>query len=343
MNSRTSVWRPVAIARGARTNLALLALLSAVFLTGWMAFAYATAPARWSLVLHAAGGFAILALLPWKSMIARRGLGRPWPGRWASVLLGVLVLVSLVAGLLHSTGLLVYIGPLTAMDFHVGAAIAAVPLAIWHVVARRVRVRATDLSRRNVLRGGAAVAGAAAAYAASELVVRATGMPGAARRFTGSYEAGSFEPGLMPVSSWMFDAIPRVAQETWRLAAGGREWSYDELFAFDDRLTATLDCTGGFFSTQEWAGARLDRLIGKAGSASIRVVSSTGYDRRFPIERAGSLLLATRLGGQALDQGHGFPARLVVPDGRGFWWVKWVSAVEADDLPHWWQSPFPLQ
>jgi hypothetical protein len=307
--------RTIAIARGARTNLALVALLAVAFFTGWVAFAYATAPARWALAIHAAGGFAILALLPWKSMIARRGLGRPRPGRWASILFGTLVLVSLVAGLMHSTGLLVYIGPLTAMDFHVGAAIAAVPLAIWHVVARRVRVRPTDLSRRSVLRGGAVVAGAAFAYGASEVVVRAAGMPGAARRFTGSYEARSFVPAAMPVSSWMFD----------------------------DRLTATLDCTGGFYSTQEWAGARLDRLIGKADGSSIRVVSATGYDRRFPVDRTGSMLLATRIGGQELDPGHGFPARLIVPDARGFHWVKWVSAIEVDDLPHWWQSPFPLQ
>jgi DMSO/TMAO reductase YedYZ molybdopterin-dependent catalytic subunit len=335
--------RTIAIARGARTNLALLTLLAVAFFTGWVAFAYATAPARWSLAIHAAGGFAILALLPWKSMIARRGLGRPRPGRWASILFGALVLVSLAAGLLHSTGVLVYIGPLTAMDFHVGAAIAAVPLAIWHVVARRLRVRPTDLSRRSVLRGGAVVAGAAFAYAASEMVVRATGMPGAARRFTGSYEAGSFVPAAMPVSSWMFDAIPQIDRSAWRLTAGGRHWSYDELATFDDRLTATLDCTGGFYSTQEWAGARLDRLIEKTDATSIRVVSTTGYDRRFPIHRAGSMLLATRMGGQDLDSGHGFPARLIVPDARGFHWVKWVSAIEVDDLPHWWQSPFPLQ
>ena len=335
--------RPVAIARGARTNLALLALLAVAFVTGWLAFAFATAPARWSIAVHAGGGFALLALLPWKSMIARRGLGRPRPGRWMSVLLGVLVLVSLVAGFLHSSGALVYWGPLTAMEFHVGAAIAAVPLAIWHVVARRIRVRPTDLSRRGILRAGAVIAGAAVAYAASESVVRATGMPGAARRFTGSYEAGSFEPAQMPVSSWILDEIPQLDAPGWWLNAGGRDWSYDELFAFDDRMTATLDCTGGFFSTQEWAGVRLDRLIGTADGASIRVVSVTGYDRRFPIDQAGSLLLATRFGGQVLDSGHGFPARLVVPDGRGFWWVKWVKAIEVDDLPHWWQPPFPLQ
>jgi DMSO/TMAO reductase YedYZ molybdopterin-dependent catalytic subunit len=335
--------RAVAIARGARTNVALLLLLAGAFFTGWLAFAFATAPARWSLVIHAAGGFAILALLPWKSMIARRGLDRPRGGRWASVLFGVLVLISLVAGLLHSTGLLVYWGPLTAMDFHVGAALAAVPLAIWHVLARRVRFRPTDLARRNVLRAGAVAASAALAYAGSEMAVKATGMPGAVRRFTGSYEAGSFQPASMPVSSWMFDAIPHVDPDAWRLRAGGREWRYAEIFGFDDRLTETLDCTGGFFSTQVWAGARLDRLIADAQGGSIRVVSVTGYDRRFPVERAGSLLLATRFGGEALDSGHGFPARLVVPDARGFWWVKWVTAIEIDDLPHWWQSPFPLQ
>src|SRR6202022_2878258 len=195
-------------------------------------------------VIHAACGFGILVLLPWKSIIGRRGLGRPRPGRWASVLLGVLVLISLAAGLLHSTGLLVYWGPLTAMELHVGSAIAAVPFAIWHVAARRVRVRPTDLSRRSVLVAGAVVAGAAMSYGASEGVGRATAMPGAARRFTGSYEAGSYQPSQMPVSSWMFDSVPQINQQAWKLTAGGREWSYDELSAFDDRLTATLDCTG---------------------------------------------------------------------------------------------------
>jgi DMSO/TMAO reductase YedYZ molybdopterin-dependent catalytic subunit len=333
----------VAIARGARTNLALLALLAVAFLSGWLAFASASSPARWSLVVHAVGSFAILVLLPWKSMIGRRGIRRPRPGRWVSVLLGVLVLVSVAAGLLHSTGLLVYWGSLTAMEFHVGAALAAVPLVIWHVAARRVRVRPTDMSRRGVLLGGAVVAAAAVGYAASEVLARATAMPGATRRFTGSYESGSYQPDRMPVSSWMFDSVPATNPRAWRLTAGGRHWSYEELSGFDDRLTATLDCTGGFFSTQEWAGAWLDRLIGKPDSATIRVVSMTGYDRRFPIARASSLLLATRVGGSPLDAGHGFPARLVVPDGRGFWWVKWVSAIEVDDVPAWWQTPFPVQ
>jgi len=331
------------IRRGARTNLALLVLLAVAFLTGWLAFAFATAPTRWSLIVHATTGVAIIVLLPWKSMVARRGLGRPRAGRWVSIVFGVLVVASIVAGLAHSTGLLLAVGPITAMDVHVGAAIAAVPLGIWHVLTRRIRLRGTDLSRRTFLRGATALATAGAAYAASEVAVRAVGLPGAGRRFTGSYEEGSYQPELMPVSSWMFDAIPDLDPSAWTLRAGGKDWTYGEITSFDDRVTATLDCTGGFYSTQEWSGVRLDRLIGSAAGQSIRVVSRTGYDRRFPSEEAPSLLLATRFGGVPLDAGHGFPARLVSSNRRGFWWVKWVVAIEIDDLPSWWQSPFPLQ
>src|SRR5260370_3214831 len=152
-----------AVARGARTNLALLLLLAAAFLTGWLAFAFATAPSRWSLIIHATSGFAIIALLPWKSMVARRGMRRAQPARWASILFGVLVIVSLGAGLLQSTGIALSIGPFSAMDFHVGGAIATVPFAIWHIAVRRIKLRPADMSRRAAVRGGAVLAGRAPA------------------------------------------------------------------------------------------------------------------------------------------------------------------------------------
>ncbi|TMG09639.1 MAG: hypothetical protein E6I00_14625 [Chloroflexi bacterium] len=332
-----------AIKLGSQTNVALLGLLAIAFLTGWLAFAFGTAPARLSLIVHATGGVAILLLLPWKSMIARRGLARPRGGRWASIGLGMLVLLSIAAGLGHSTGLVLSWGPFSSMEVHVGAALAAIPLAVWHVVARRVKVVRADLSRRTFMKGSVALGAAAVSYAASEILVRAATLPGGARRFTGSYEAGSFQPAVMPVSSWMFDAIPVHDPDAWTLRTPGREWSLRELATFDDRMIATLDCTGGFYSTQEWTGVRLDRLLPDIRESSIRVVSSTGYDRRFRAGEAGSLLLATRFGGTPLDAGHGFPARLVAPDRRGFWWVKWVVAIEVDDVPYWWQSPFPVQ
>jgi DMSO/TMAO reductase YedYZ molybdopterin-dependent catalytic subunit len=333
---------------GRRTNLALLAALSAAFATGWLAFAYATAPARWSLLLHATSGFAIIALVPWKSIVVRRGLRRARSGRIASVALGLLVLASLLGGVLHSTGVLRWWGAYTAMELHVGAALVAVPLAVWHVLARPVRPRRIDLARRTLLRQGATLVVAAAVYSATEAAARLLRLPGGERRFTGSYEAGSLQPELMPVSSWMFDQVPVLNATRWRLQVAGpsavRAWTYEELMSFDDRLRAVLDCTGGFWSEQDWSGVLLQRLLPETGDrGSVRVISHTGYERRFPIADLPRLLLATRLGGQPLSADHGHPARLVVADRRGFWWVKWVVGVEVDGLPHWLQLPFPLQ
>ena len=86
---------------------------------------------------------------------------------------------------------------------------------------------------------------------------------------------------------------------------------------------------------------RLDRLVDTGQGESIVVRSVTGYWRRFPLAQAGQLLLATEVAGRPLSPGHGGPVRLVAPDRRGFWWVKWVESVEIDDLPPWWQPPLP--
>ena len=323
--------------------------MMAAFATGWLAFSYSTAPARASLVVHASAGVAILLLAPWKSAIGRRGLARRRPGWWASLAFSALVLVSIAAGILHSTGILVAAGALTAMEVHVGAAIVAIPFFAWHVYARRSLLRLPDLSRRRLLQMGMLAGSAGLTYAAGEIATRLGRLPGGDRRFTGSYELASFQPDLMPVTQWMFDPVPAIDAATWRLTltlpARTHRLTYSDLAVHDHRLTALLDCTGGFCSRQEWAGVWLSELVaGGAGHArSIRVKSVTGYDRRFPVEELPRLLLATRIGGNPLSPGQGYPARLVAPDRRGYWWVKWVDTIEVDELPYWWQLPFPMQ
>lgn len=330
------------------TNLALFVLLGLALVSGWVAFFYALAPSRWSLIVHATSGYAIVALTPWKSVIAAGGVQRRRPGWWASLLLTVLVVVSVVSGVLHSTGLLIAAGPLSAMEVHVGAALIALPFTVWHVIARRIPMRAVDFSRRSVLRAGALLAGAGLAYGAGDGIVRLLTLPGGRRSLSGSYEYGSFQPALLPVTQWMFDGVPAIDPRAWRLlihsSSTTRAWSHDELMRFDDRVRATLDCTGGFYSTQDWSGVWLSRLIpdGTKG-ASIHVRSLTGYDRRFSIAAADQLLVATRLGGAPLDPGHGFPVRLVALNQRGYWWVKWVTSITVDEVPAWWQLPFPMQ
>jgi DMSO/TMAO reductase YedYZ molybdopterin-dependent catalytic subunit len=154
------------------------------------------------------------------------------------------------------------------------------------------------------------------------------------------------------VTQWLDDRVQVLDPAAWRLRvrAGGatRDWTYGELAGFGDRVEAVLDCTGGWYARAAWEGVRLDRLLPPGaleragGHASLVVASATGYRRRLPLSDARTLLLATRLDGRPLGAGHGFPARLVAPGRRGFWWVKWVTSIELDPAPWWRQPPFPL-
>ena len=330
---------------GRGTNLALLVLLAGALITGGLAFAIGGGWAFWALAAHGAVGLAIVLLAPWKSVISARGIRRARPGTPASVLLASLIVLAVATGVGHAMGW--WTGVL-AMQLHVGAALLSIPLAVWHIVRRPVTPRASDLSRRSLLRAGAIAGGGIVAFGAVEGLVRVTGMPGADRRTTGSYERGSFDPGSMPVTQWLDDEPPAIDPAPWRLlvrsSGGDRRWSYEELAgSATDRVRATLDCTGGWYATQDWSGVRLDRLVEFDDDArSLVAVSATGFARRFPTSDAASMLLALRVGERELSAGHGFPARIVAPGRRGFWWVKWVVRIETSATPWWWQSPFPL-
>ena len=80
----------------------------------------------------------------------------------------------------------------------------------------------------------------------------------------------------------------------------------------------------------------------KEGAESVSVESITGYARRFSLDHAHRLTLATEVGSRELSHGHGFPLRLVVPDRRGYDWVKWVTRVRVLGSSHLLQPPLPL-
>jgi DMSO/TMAO reductase YedYZ molybdopterin-dependent catalytic subunit len=329
---------------GRRTNLALLALLLLAFVTGVASWMVGPGLVRWIVIAHGVVGLSIVALAPWKSTIARRGLQRRRPGRGTAIAFAVLIMTSIVAALVHVTGVIESVGTLSPLGIHVTAAVAAIVVGVVHVLQRPVRPRATDLSRRSLLRSGAVLGAGAAGWLALEGVLRVTGVRGASRQATGSFETGSGVPAEMPITQWFNDQVQEVDAASWRLriSDGARTYSVDDLAAFDDTLLATLDCTGGWYAEQVWRGARLDRLLDGTDGGSIVVRSITGYGRRFPRSDAAALLVATHVGDAPLSAGHGAPARLVVTGRRGFWWVKWITAIDVDDEPWWWQPPFPL-
>ena len=68
----------------------------------------------------------------------------------------------------------------------------------------------------------------------------------------------------------------------------------------------------------------------------------TGFARWFGASTLDDVWLATGVGGRTLPYGNGYPARIVAPGRRGFWWVKWVSEIQPSQRPPWAQSFFPL-
>ena len=325
---------------GRRVDLALGLLLVAGVLTG---VAANTVGVDWPLdliQLHAAAALAILLLAPWKYVVIRRGLRRPRRRRATKALslsLAAFVLITIGSGLLHSTGRVEFAGPLTLMQIHVGAAIGALLAVAAHFLGHAVHPRRADADRRALLRLGVLGAGAAVATTAWDT--------GAAigRRFTGSVPKPALE-----VTSWFDDGVPRIDPARWRLRVGAAGYDLAGLRALPhERRTAILDCTSGWYSEQDWDGVRLSALLAAAGvpvgaARSVEVRSATGYARWFGAGTLDDVWLVTAVGGSPLSYGHGFPARIVAPGRRGFWWVKWVTSIQPSTRPPWAQSPFPL-
>lgn len=313
-------------------NATLLTLFVITVASGGLAFALGAAPLATVVVAaHGVSGFGLLVLAPAKARIARRGLRRPGTSRKViSWTLSVLVVSAIAGGLLHAVRGFVPVLGLLPMQIHVGAALAAAVLLAAHVLPHRHRrwplVRRVDLDRRTALRAATVAVGGLALW---------TVAPGRERRFTGSHQVAA-----LPVTQWLFDPVLALDPVAWRLRLPERALDLDAIAALPQTtVRAVIDCTGGWWAEQLWRGVLLADL-GLPPSA-LDVVSATGYRRRLP--GPPGVLLATHAGGVPLADGHGGPARLVVPGRRGFWWVKWVVAITPTDEPWWWQPPLPLQ
>jgi hypothetical protein len=284
-------------------------------------------------------GLGVVVLTPWKTVVARRAATL----RLASLVLAAVIIVCLAAGFVEvfaGYGLVAGISPI---QVHVGAAFVAVPLLVWHLLRHpRQLPRRTDLGRRSLLRTAGFVASIGVGYVALEGLGRLAGLPSARRIASGSHRV---LPDAIPATIWLADRVPALAADH-RVLVDGAEMSIAELTARAVPVRARLDCTSGWFADAEWFGVPLDALVAAdrlAGATSIVVTSVTGYRRRFPVTDADALWLATAFQGGPLTTGTGAPVRLVAPNRRGFWWVKWVASVELSDMPAYAQPPFPLQ
>lgn len=317
-----------------RADLMLLwAALCFSFATGVLSLWVGEGRAWLVVWAHGAGGMAVILLVWSKLGVIRRGLNRRWPNVGLSLVAGLAAVAMIGAGLAHSMGL-GNLGPFTALGWHIAFALALFPLVVVHLATRPVRPRRGDLTRAAFLRAGALVVGAVSVKAVFEATL------GASRAATGSLEVSSPRPTV-----WLNDPTPQIDPAGYRLRAGGTVHTLASLGALPQHeVTCRLDCTSGWYATARWSGVLVSDLLGPTppGTKSLQVRSQTGYSRRFDPTIAGSMLLATHLDGEPLPAGLGAPARLVVPGRRGFWWVKWVTAIDPSTEPAWWQAPFPV-
>ncbi len=322
------------------TNVLLLATIATLVTTGLVAWVLPETQATPLYDLHRIAGAGLLIALPWKDLIARASLARRVRRRiLPSAIPGILATVALAAtlalGVAWTAGLVSFDRPIpySAMNLHVFAGIALVPLTGWHLARRWERPRARDLlARRAAIRlvglgGLALIVGAVAARVPAD------------RRVTGSKAARSFSGNDFPVTIWELDEVPRIDPVTWRLEVRGladeRPVALSDLAALPMReLDAIIDCTGGWWSEQRWQGVGVRDLLTAKGlpahARSVTVRSVTGHAWTFGLDDLGEALLATGVGGEPLSAGHGAPVRLVVPGRRGFQWIKWVGAIAVD-------------
>ena len=162
-------------------------------------------------------------------------------------------------------------------------------------------------------------------------------------------------------------ADPTVDAGPWRLTVNGAverplTLTYANLLAqpmqqqYESMMCVSNEVGGPYMSNALWEGVRLQDLLTQAGvkSGAIKVVfyAVDDYSDSITLEKAmePTTLIAVRMNGVTLPQGHGFPARMLVPGIYGMKHCKWLTHIEVvttDYQGYWqqrgWSDPAPVR
>ena len=302
--------------------------------------------------IHRIAAWALILLIPWKAIISIRSLGRGVDRRLVrnvmiavSVVASIATIIIIIFGLMWKWNLGEYYLWIagygySAIGWHWGIALyLLLPLFLIHVWRRWPRPKKTDFTgRRQALKLLGLGVASAATWSLAEVIARSLENPEVPRRFTGSREEGSFAGNDHPVTSGPNQGKIKLDSSTWKLMLTGAVTTplmlkYADVLALStSEVTAILDCTGGWYTTQIWRGIRLTDLLAQAGlreqAAAIVLKGISEYTASFTLAQAQEILLATYVSNEVLNHVHGYPLRAVVPSRRGWHWVKWLTEIE---------------
>ena len=152
-------------------------------------------------------------------------------------------------------------------------------------------------------------------------------------------------------------ADPTVDGTTWKLTVDGEvahpfTLNYQELMALprqvqnESLMCISNDVGGPYMSNALWEGIPLATLLQRAGvkTGATKIVFYAVDDYNDSIHLSKALepttLLAVRMNGVTLPQGHGFPVRMLVPGIYGMKHCKWLNRIEVVnyDFQGYWQQ-----
>lgn len=150
---------------------------------------------------------------------------------------------------------------------------------------------------------------------------------------------------------------PTVNGNSWRLTVDGQvdnpfTLTYQELLTLpmtqqhESLMCISNEVGGQYMSNALWEGIPLMNLLQRAGikSGATKVVFHAADDYADSIHLTKALepttLLAVRMNGVTLPQGHGFPVRMLVPGIYGMKHCKWLTHIEVVnyDFQGYWQQ-----
>lgn len=138
---------------------------------------------------------------------------------------------------------------------------------------------------------------------------------------------------------------PTIRVANWSLSVKGLverpiTLMYEQLLARPTvSQIVTLECVGNtvageFISTANWEGVPLKSLLEEAGAKAeaydVVFRAADGFSDSIQLDRAmaGDVMVAYKMNGVPLPQGHGFPARVIVPGHYGMKSVQWLTEIE---------------